>query len=189
MAEDGLGTYRRKRDLRRSGEPSGGEPGDRPRFVVQRHDASSLHYDFRLEVDGVLKSWAVPKGPSLDPRDKRLATPTEDHPLDYADFEGEIPEGYGAGTVSVWDTGTYRNDTERDGEPVPMADALAAGHVKVRLHGTKLHGDFALTRTDFRGKEQWLLVKVDDDGADRRRNPVSTQPESVRSGRTNDELR
>ncbi|MER7012446.1 DNA polymerase ligase N-terminal domain-containing protein [Saccharopolyspora sp. NPDC000359] len=189
MAENELSTYRRKRDLERSGEPRGGAPGDRPRFVVQRHDASSLHHDFRLEVDGVLKSWAVPKGPSLDPREKRLATPTEDHPLDYADFEGEIPEGYGAGTVVVWDTGTYRNDTERDGEPVTMSDGLAAGHVKVRLHGEKLRGDFALTRTKIRGREQWLLVKVDDEGADRRRNPVSTQPESVLSGRTNDELR
>ncbi|MDA3628219.1 DNA ligase [Saccharopolyspora sp. WRP15-2] len=189
MAEDELATYRRKRDLRRSGEPSGGSPGAQPRFAVQRHEASTLHYDFRLEVDGVLKSWAVPKGPSLDPREKRLATQTEDHPLDYADFEGEIPEGYGAGTVVVWDTGTYRNDTERDGEPVPMADALEAGHVKVWLNGSKLCGGFALTRSEIRGREQWLLVKVDDEGADRRRNPVSTQPESVVSGRTNDELR
>ncbi|MFI0470357.1 DNA polymerase ligase N-terminal domain-containing protein [Saccharopolyspora sp. 5N102] len=189
MAENDLVTYRRKRDLARSGEPAGGEPGERPRFVVQKHDASSLHYDFRLEVDGVLKSWAVPKGPSPDPREKRLATPTEDHPIDYAEFEGAIPEGYGAGTVVVWDTGTYRNDTESDGEPVAMADGLSAGHVKVWLEGEKLRGAFALTRTEFRGREQWLLVKVADEGADRRRNPVSTQPESVLTGRTNDELR
>ncbi|MGW5642007.1 DNA polymerase ligase N-terminal domain-containing protein [Saccharopolyspora sp. NPDC003752] len=189
MAENDLATYRRKRDLARSGEPAGGEPGERPRFVVQKHDASSLHYDFRLEVDGVLKSWAVPKGPSPDPREKRLATPTEDHPLDYAEFEGEIPEGYGAGTVVVWDAGTYRNDTESDGKPVAMADGLSAGHVKVWLEGEKLRGAFALTRAEFRGREQWLLVKVADEGADRRRNPVSTQPESVLTGRTNDELR
>ncbi|WP_190812568.1 DNA polymerase ligase N-terminal domain-containing protein [Saccharopolyspora pogona] len=184
-----LSTYHRKRDLERSGEPSGGEPGDEPRFVAQKHDASSPHYDFRLEVDGVLKSWAVPKGPSLDPREKRLATPTEDHPLDNVEFEGGIPEGYGAGTVVVWDTGTYCNDTERGGEPVAMADGLSAGHVKVWLDGEKLRGAFALSRTDFRGREQWLLVKVDDEGADRRRNPVSTQPESVLTGRTNDERR
>ncbi|MBB5157770.1 DNA polymerase ligase N-terminal domain-containing protein [Saccharopolyspora phatthalungensis] len=189
MSKDKLATYRRKRDLDRSGEPVGGEPAEQPRFVVQKHDASSLHYDFRLEVEGVLKSWAVPKGPSLDPREKRLATPTEDHPLDYLEFEGEIPEGYGSGTVVVWDTGTYRNDTEKDGQRVAMADALAAGHVKVWLRGEKLRGDFALSRTRFRGREQWLLVKVDDEGADRRRNPVSTQPESVLTDRTNDEVR
>ncbi|GAA4831194.1 DNA polymerase ligase N-terminal domain-containing protein [Saccharopolyspora rosea] len=188
MAKDELADYRRKRDLDRSGEPAGGEPGEQPRFVVQKHDASSLHYDFRLEVGDVLKSWAVPKGPSLDPRQKRLATPTEDHPLDYADFEGEIPEGYGAGTVVVWDSGDYRNLTEREGEPVDMADGLDAGHVKFWLEGSKLRGAFALTRTRFRGQEQWLLVKVDDEGADRRRNPVSTQPESVLTGRTNADL-
>lgn len=199
MAEDGkaargkaddekLATYRSKRDLRASGEPSGGTPGERPRFVVQRHDASNLHYDFRLEVDGVLKSWAVPKGPSTDPRQKRLASPTEDHPLDYADFEGEIPEGYGAGTVVVWDTGPYQNLTERRGSSVPVADGLEAGHVKVWLEGAKLRGAYALTRSRLRGQQQWLLIKVDDEAADRRRNPVSTQPESVLSGRTNDDL-
>ena len=188
MANEELADYQRKRDLERSGEPAGGEPADRPRFVVQKHDASSLHYDFRLEVGDVLKSWAVPKGPSVDPGQKRLATPTEDHPLDYADFEGEIPEGYGAGTVVVWDTGPYENLTEHRGEPVEMADALDRGHVKVRLDGQKLTGAFALTRTRMRGGEQWLLVKVDDEGADRRRNPAKTQPESVLSGRTNADL-
>lgn len=189
MAEqDRLEKYRAKRDLTASGEPAGGTPGQRPRFVVQRHDASTLHYDFRLEVDGVLKSWAVPKGPSTNPSEKRLATPTEDHPLDYADFEGSIPEGYGAGTVVVWDTGEYRNLTERRGEPVDMADGLAAGHVKVWLEGQKLRGGYALTRSRIRGREQWLLVKVADEGADRRRNPVRTQPESVLTGRTNAEL-
>lgn len=187
-----LADYRSKRDPATSGEPAGG-PGprrDRPLFVIQRHDASSLHFDFRLEVDDVLVSWAVPKGPSTDPRDKRLATRTEDHPLDYAEFEGVIPEGdYGAGTVIVWDIGSYRNETHRDGGPVPMAEALADGHVRVWLDGHKLTGAFALTQTKTRGDERnWLLVKVDDEGADRRRKPARSRPESVLSGRTNDQL-
>jgi DNA ligase D-like protein (predicted 3'-phosphoesterase) len=188
--EDALQEYLAKRNLDVSGEPGGGKPAQRPRFVIQRHDASTLHYDFRLEVDGVLKSWAVPKGPSTDPRDKRFATPTEDHPLDHIDFEGRIPEDeYGGGTVIVWDTGTYQNITEADGELVPMAQALDAGHVKVWLDGRKLSGGYAFTRTRLGGRDdQWLLVKVDDAGADRRRNLVSTQPESVLSGRTNQDL-
>ncbi|PKW17841.1 DNA polymerase ligase N-terminal domain-containing protein [Saccharopolyspora spinosa] len=188
MSGKKLSTYHHKSDLERSGKPSGGEPGDEPRFVVQKDERSSLGYDFRLEVDGVLKSWVVPKGPSLDPREKRLATPNEDHPLDYVEGEGEIPGGYGAATVVVWDTGTHRNDTERGGEPVAMADGLSAGHVKVWLDGEKLRGAFTLSRTDFRGREQWLLLKVDDEGADRRRNLVRAQPESVLTGRTHDEL-
>ncbi len=198
MAKDRLTDYRGKRDPARSGEPSGGPsattsasdgPSDGPQFVVQRHDASSLHFDVRLEVDGVLVSWAVPKGPSLDPADKRLAHRTEDHPLDYVDFEGRIGEGYGAGTVIVWDTGGFENLTESDGEPVPLADALADGHLKVRLHGEKLTGAFALTHTRMGGDEaNWLLVKVDDEGADRRRKPTSTQNESVLTGRTNADL-
>lgn len=157
--------------------------------MVQRHDASRLHFDFRLEVDGVLASWAVPKGPSLDPRDKRLAVRVEDHALDHADFEGRIGEGYGGGTVIVWDTGTYENLTAKDGRPIDAAAAIEAGHVKVALHGHKLTGAFALTRTRMGGDEQnWILVKVDDEGADRRRKPTSTQNESVLSGRTNEDL-
>ncbi|MBB5067845.1 DNA polymerase ligase N-terminal domain-containing protein [Saccharopolyspora gloriosae] len=186
MARDRLDEYRGKRDLAKSGEPSGGAAAARSRFVVQRHEASTTHFDFRLEVGDVLKSWAVPKGPSTDPGQKRLATPTEDHPLDYASFEGVIPEGYGAGTVVVWDTGTYRNLTEHRGTPIDVADALERGHVKVRLDGSKLTGAFALTRTPMRGREQWLLVKVDDEGADRGGDPA--RPESVLSGRTNDDL-
>jgi DNA ligase D-like protein (predicted 3'-phosphoesterase) len=189
METDALRTYRSKRDLQVSGEPTGGQPGERPRFVVQRHEASTVHYDFRLEVDGVLKSWAVPKGPSTDPSEKRLATPTEDHPLDYAEFEGTIPEGsYGAGTIVVWDTGTYRNLTSQRGEIVDTAQALESGHVSVWLEGEKLRGAYALTRSRMRGREQWLLVKVNDEEADRRHNLVSTRPESVLSGRTNADL-
>ncbi|NYD41311.1 DNA polymerase ligase N-terminal domain-containing protein [Nocardioides panaciterrulae] len=191
MADD-LAAYRRKRDTDRSGEPSGRGSGgseDGPVFVVQRHDASSLHFDFRLEIGGTLVSWAVPKGPSLDPRDKRLATRTEDHPLDYADFEGRIDQGYGAGTVVVWDTGHLENLTEKDGAPLALEDALAGGHLKVALHGQKLTGAFALTHTKMGGDDSnWLLVKVDDEGADRRRKPAKTQPESVLSGRTNEDL-
>ncbi len=189
--DDRLHDYRSKRDTSRSGEPSGRQRagGRGARFVVQRHDASSLHFDVRLEIGGVLVSWAVPKGPSLDPSDKRLAQRTEDHPLDYADFEGRIDEGYGAGTVVVWDTGSFDNLTERDGHEVPLDRALAEGHLKVDLHGEKLSGAFALTQTRMRGDDDaWILVKIDDAGADRRRKPTSTQNESVLSGRTNRDL-
>ncbi|MCX2731684.1 DNA ligase [Saccharopolyspora sp. NFXS83] len=188
MARDRLDEYRGKRDLAKSGEPSGGSAAARSRFVVQRHEASTTHFDFRLEVGDVLKSWAVPKGPSTDPGQKRLATPTEDHPLDYASFEGVIPEGDGAGTVVVWDTGPYRNLTEHRGAPIDVDDALERGHVKVWLEGAKLTGAFALTRTPMRGREQWLLVKVDDEGADRGGDPARGRPESVLSGRTNDDV-
>jgi DNA ligase D-like protein (predicted 3'-phosphoesterase) len=160
-----------------------------PLFVVQRHDASTLHFDVRFEVDGALVSWAVPKGPSLDPRDKRLAVRVEDHALDYADFEGRISGGYGKGTVIVWDTGDYENITVKDGVPIDAAAALEDGHLKVLLHGEKLRGAFALTHTRMRGDEKnWILVKVDDDAADRRRRPTSTQNQSVLSGRTNEDL-
>lgn len=142
MADDQLDPYRRKRDLETSGEPVGGRAraDGAARFVIQRHDASSLDFDVRLEIDGALVSWAVPKGPSTDPADKRLARRTEDHPLDYVDFEGRIPSGYGAGTVVVWDTGTFERTTERDGTPVTAAEALEHGHLTVRLHGSKLTG-------------------------------------------------
>ena len=187
-----LEEYRRRRDFKRTGEPRGsrGRRGARPRFVVQQHDASTEHYDFRLEADGVLKSWAVPKGPSLDPGDKRLAVATEDHPLEYAGFEGVIGPGeYGAGPVIVWDRGYYVNRShDTGGHPVTAEKAIERGHVTFDLHGRKLRGRFSLTRMRRRGKDQWLLVKSDDEFADRRRNPVGSQPESVKSGKRIGEL-
>lgn len=163
-------------------------------FVVQTHDATTVHFDFRLEADGVLKSWAVPKGPSGDPRDKRLAMPTEDHPLDHRGFEGIIGEGeYGAGAVIVWDEGSYRNLTaDRHGRPVPVAEAVRQGHVSFRLAGRKLHGGYALTR--FRGsgrveREAWLLVKHADAGAGGHAAPDPRRARSARSGRTLGQVR
>jgi DNA ligase D-like protein (predicted 3'-phosphoesterase) len=156
-----------------------------PAFVIQKHAARSLHYDFRLEVDGVLKSWAVPRGPSTDPRDKRLAMEVEDHALEYRDFEGVIEEGsYGAGAVIVWDSGTYENLLEDKS----MAEALEDGHARVWLHGQKLHGGYTLRRTSAGEKPKWLLMKRSDEEADARRNPVSTEPRSVLSGRTVEEV-
>lgn len=178
--------YEKKRDFRSSPEPKGtsSTSTDEPIFVVQKHDSSTLHYDFRIEVDGVLKSWAVPKGPSTDPGEKRLAMPTEDHPLEYADFEGVIPEDeYGGGTVLVWDRGPYRNlraGPEDDG--ASMAESLADGKIEVWLEGSKISGGYALVRTGG-DDERWLLIKMDDEEADARRKPTSTEPESVASGR------
>jgi DNA ligase D-like protein (predicted 3'-phosphoesterase) len=191
MADQRLDAYRKRRDTRRTPEPPArrGRAGKRPRFVIQEHEASSHHFDFRLEVDGVLKSWAVPKGPSTDPREKRLAMAVEDHPLDYADFEGVIPEGeYGAGAVIVWDCGSYDNLTEEEGAEKPVAQALADGHLLVGLHGKKLEGGYALQRMDPPDDKRWLLIKLKDRAADARRRPTSTEPRSVASGRTVAEL-
>jgi len=203
-----LAEYERKRDFSKTSEPAGRSPskGKRgkgskrkaapkrrhPRFSIQKHSATSLHYDLRLEVDGTLASWAVPKGPSLDPRDKRLAMRTEDHPLSYLEWEGVIPKGsYGAGPMIVWDRGVYENiSATRRGEPLEMAEAVEKGDVKVFLLGEKLKGAYALVRTSEAGKrEQWLLIKKRDEGADARRKPTSSQPESVLSGRTIEQLR
>jgi bifunctional non-homologous end joining protein LigD len=192
-----LNEYHTKRNFKNTPEPSGVRRSDVQqrdkkgtlRFVIQKHDASRLHYDFRLETrDGVLLSWAVPKGPSLDPRQKRLAVETEDHPLDYIDFEGVIPEGnYGAGTVIVWDIGTYA--TERD-----IREQFREGKISFRLNGTKIKGSFTLIRIRQRHK-QWLLIKSNDDddydyhsSATSRPDVTVTSPESVLTGRTNDEL-
>ena len=156
-----LEEYKRKRDFTQTPEPPPKVgKGSQQRFVVQKHRATRLHYDFRLEMDGVLKSWAVPKGPSPDPADKRLAMQVEDHPVSYFDFEGTIPEGnYGAGTVMVWDVGTW----EPEGDAHPM---LAKGDLKFRLNGKKLKGSFALIhmkarRPGSKGTE-WLLIKHHD---------------------------
>jgi len=189
--KDSLKEYREKRDFRRTPEPSGKKKSSRkkPVFVIQKHDARRLHYDFRLEIDGVLKSWAIPKGPSTDPKEKRLAVETEDHPMDYANFEGIIPEGqYGAGTVLVWDTGIYRNLKEKNGKEVPMNQCYDGGHITVWLEGKKLKGGYALTRFRKSDKKQWLLVKMDDEEADARRNPLSTEPGSAITGRTIEEI-
>ncbi len=148
-----LAEYRRKRRFDRTPEPRGGRrPATRPLFVMQKHRARQLHYDFRLEAGGVLKSWAVPKGPSLDPKVKRLAMAVEDHPMDYARFEGVIPEGeYGGGTVMVWDIGTYALE-----EPDSSDAGMRRGVLKFTLRGKKLKGSWTLVRT---GGRQWLLIK------------------------------
>ncbi len=160
------------------------------RFIVQKHDASRLHYDIRLEIDGVLKSWAVPKGPSTDPRVKRLAIATHDHQLDYIDFEGTIPEDKrGGGVVMIWDRGTYKNMAEDDnGDLVPMSECLADGELKVWLEGEKISGGYALVRTGKGDNDRWLMIKMDDKEADARRNPVSTEPLSVVSARDLDKI-
>ena len=175
----GLDLYRGKRDFTKTPEPRGGERSVRPHgFVVQKHAARRLHYDFRLELDGALKSWAVPKGPSLVAGEKRLAVQTEDHPLEYADFEGVIPAGqYGGGTVLVWDRGRW--------EPVgdPRA-GYAKGHLEFRLEGTKLHGAWMLVRLRANEGERpnWLLIKKHDEAADGT-DPTAARPESVLTGR------
>ncbi|MFW5794580.1 MAG: DNA polymerase ligase N-terminal domain-containing protein [Bacillota bacterium] len=186
-----LDNYNKKRDFKNTDEPKGkkNKKSNKSIFVIQKHDASSLHYDFRIEVDGVLKSWAIPKGPSTDPSEKRLAIPTEDHPLDYADFEGVIPEdNYGAGTVMVWDKGTYKNITTKDEKKVPIKKALDKGHITIYLSGEKLKGGYALIRTNYNEEEQWLFIKTKDDEADARRNPTSTEPKSVLSNKTISEI-
>ena len=199
--KDGLRTYRGKRHFDRTSEPSGERAAkdeaapatdEEPAFVVQIHDASTMHFDFRLEVDGVLKSWSIPKGPSTDPHDKRLAIPTEDHPLEYRDFEGVIPRGeYGGGTVIVWDRGTYRPTShDKRKRPVAFGEALEKGHVTFDLHGEKLRGQYALTRFHGReeksggdgGKPTWLLVRTGHGTGGG--TPDPRRARSARSGRT-----
>jgi bifunctional non-homologous end joining protein LigD len=168
-----LSEYRAKRDFKKTLEPKPktGRSHRQPIFVIQEHHARRLHYDFRLEADGVLKSWAVPKPPTLDPSIKRLAVHVEDHPLEYAKFHGRIPEGqYGAGRVSIWDRGTFENLQADKPQPASVAESIDRGHVEVRLHGKKLKGDFVLvrlraSRDRSRGKDNWLLIKMKDAAA------------------------
>jgi bifunctional non-homologous end joining protein LigD len=183
-----LDEYRAKRRFENTPEPppagSKTQRAAKTRFCVQRHNAARLHYDFRLEIGGVLKSWAIPKGPTLDPAVKHLAAHVEDHPLEYGEFEGNIPAGnYGAGSVMLWDRGTF----DLLGE-VPAEDQLARGDLKFRLHGEKLNGEFALVLMKGRGKgNEWLLIKKRDEHA----SPgwdVEAHASSVLSGRTQEEI-
>ena len=191
-----LAEYRRKRDFKKTKEPSGESSSAAPRastlrFVIQKHAASHLHFDWRLEVDGTMKSWAVPKGPSLDPSVKRLAMEVEDHPIEYNTFEGTIPKGqYGGGTVLLWDRGTYSADDAEDGDDnAAMRRGLRAGKVGFTLNGERLQGSFALVRTRRdEGKPQWLLIKHRDEHADPDRDIVAEVTTSVDTGRTMEEI-
>ena len=181
-----LTLYKKKRSFKDTPEPTGGKAsGQLLRFVIQKHDASRLHYDFRLEMEGVLKSWAVPKGPSLNPQDKRLAMMVEDHPYDYRTFEGIIPEGnYGAGTVIVWDEGTYEaleGGTKKEQEK-SLLQQLKKGSLKIRMHGTKLKGEFALVKLKNAENNAWLLIKHRDKYA--KEMDITKKDKSVISGKT-----
>ena len=179
----GLAEYKKKRRFNKTPEPGPEEKTSELGniFVVQKHRATQLHYDFRLEADGVLKSWAVPKGPSMDPAVKRLAMQVEDHPVDYANFEGVIPEGeYGGGTVMVWDSGIYAPENNES-----VSKALARGELKFAVLGKKLKGSFVLVRTRDR---QWLLMKHKDEYAKEDEDIAVTQPYSVLTKRTLTEI-
>lgn len=187
-------SYNEKRDFSKTKEPKdepSAKKNEKPIFVIQKHDATNLHYDFRLEIDNTLKSWSVPKGPSTDPSVKRMAIPTEDHPLAYAGFEGTIPQGeYGGGTVMIWDTGTIQSNKKDDhGNIISLEESFKNGSIEVTLFGKKLQGGYNLVEMKGgRMKGNWLLMKQDDAGADARRNPVSTQSESAVSGRSLKEI-
>jgi bifunctional non-homologous end joining protein LigD len=185
-----LKEYNKKRVFNKTPEPTGGKPAnDALHFVVQKHDATRLHYDFRLEMKGVLKSWAVPKGPSLNPDDRRLAMMVEDHPYDYKDFEGIIPEGnYGAGTVIVWDEGTYETLEPQKSikeEEKSLLAQLKSGSLKFRLFGKKLKGEFALVHiknNNGSGENAWLLIKHRDEFAST--TDITKKAKSVLSDKT-----
>lgn len=186
MAPKKLATYQSKRDFSKTAEPREGThtvPSTRLRFVIQKHAATRLHYDLRLELDGVFKSWAVTKGPSLDPHDKRLAVEVEDHPLDYGDFEGTIPKGqYGGGTVQLWDRGFWQPEGDASAE-----DMLRKGDLKFRLDGERLHGSWVLVRmrTDKSKRNYWLLIKHRDGFAKEGDNDrLLADDRSVASGRS-----
>ena len=202
--EELLAEYQRKRDFSKTAEPAGGRASARHgtlRFVIQKHNASHLHFDLRLEIDGVMKSWAVPKGPSADPAVKRLAMQVEDHPIEYNTFEGTIPSGeYGGGTVMLWDRGTYTVDTAEGTDADADNDAAHAGHergeLKVTFHGKRMRGSYAIVRTKgMRGshssKPSWLLIKHRDQHARPadEYDVVAENMTSVTTGRTMDEIR
>lgn len=180
-----LKDYHNKRKFDETSEPKGKTKKSKEKliFVIQRHAASRLHYDFRLEMEGVLKSWAVPKGPSLDPKDKRLAMMVEDHPYDYKDFEGNIPEGnYGAGQVEVWDSGTYEplEENSKLSDEKELLKELHAGSLKFILHGKKLKGEFALVKMKNTDDNSWLLIKHKDEFAESPYNAEeNTSPKSL----------
>ncbi|MFA6083519.1 DNA ligase D [Mucilaginibacter sp.] len=184
----GLTEYVKKRNFKKTAEPKAGKSKDKDHliFVVQKHDASRLHYDFRLEMDGVLKSWAVPKGPMLDPKVKHLAMMVEDHPFDYLNFEGIIPEGeYGGGTVIVWDEGTYEPIEPIKGKKAQekhLLKQLASGQLKIKLHGEKLNGEFAMVKTHGMGENGWLMIKHKDEFATT--EDITKKDQSVLSGKT-----
>jgi DNA ligase D-like protein (predicted 3'-phosphoesterase) len=190
MTDKNLNKYRQKRNFSKSQEPDGSKKSSSKKniFVIQEHQARSHHFDFRIQSGDVLLSWAVPKGPSTNPKDKRMAQPTEDHPLDYAGFEGQIPEGeYGAGSVIVWDTGTYKNlRAEKEDDGADIDQSYKDGKIEIWLEGEKLKGGYALIK--MKGRDAWMLIKMKDDEADARRNPVNTEKKSVKSGKTLKEL-
>ncbi len=181
-----LAAYNAKRDFSRTKEPAGKVPrrkGKALHFVIQKREASHLHFDFRLELDGVMKSWAVPKGPSLDPAVKRLAMEVEDHPISYNTFEGTIPQGeYGGGTVMLWDRGTY--EAEDGGGVESLREGYRRGDLKITLHGKRLEGSWVLVRMKRPGRPQWLFIKHDDEHADAARDIVAEVKTSVASRRT-----
>jgi bifunctional non-homologous end joining protein LigD len=195
-SEAQLEKYRRKRDFTRTAEPAGGRHHRQARrrglqFVVQKHAATHLHFDLRLELDGVMKSWAVPRGPSADPQDKRLAMQVEDHPVEYNTFEGTIPKGeYGGGTVMLWDRGTYTADEagpRADPEQV-LRSAYRAGKLSITFQGERLQGSWALVRTDPGTKPKWLLIKHRDEHARRGGDLAAEYSTSVATGRTMSEI-
>src|SRR4051812_12713604 len=186
-----LAEYKRKRDFSKTAEPEGkptAKRGRALRFVVQKHAASHLHYDFRLELDGVMKSWAVPKGPSYDPSVRRLAMEVEDHPIEYNTFEGTIPKGqYGGGTVMLWDRGTY--EPESGGGEDALRDGYERGDLKFILHGERLVGGWVLVRMKRPGaRAQWLLIKHRDETATSKLDVTEEVQTSVTTGRTMDEI-
>jgi bifunctional non-homologous end joining protein LigD len=187
-----LAEYKRKRDFTKTAEPEGKATRRRStrglRFVIQKHAASHLHFDFRLELDGVMKSWAVPKGPSYDPSVRRLAMEVEDHPIEYNTFEGTIPKGeYGGGTVMLWDRGTY--EPEGGGGANALRDAYERGDLKILMHGKRMKGGWVLVRMRREaGRAQWLLIKHRDELADPDYDVVEEAVTSVASGRTMEEI-